>query len=343
MPDPESGTGSGQFRRREPAVAGSHRFETWNALTLTETSVAEFVPAPKSLPTFRSGSPPTGLSATRKLAPNGVRGDDGAASFKRLPDNTGPTSALAERSRRIEGHRPHSGSAVSRANFRIPSRPAGSDMLTRPAGPFMHRKLTHADGGILLPHVYRVSFVFEAVIIDEFAVENQGLCDLHGPGRGVSFGIVDRNLDFEVPVVRPPDPLDHFALLREWISAGIQPEIVAETGGLHHQRVTIPFTGRVAVPGRSGILGERPSVGEDLAVLHVALGQDEHAAGYRENSFVVIVGPDSRSVARHAMNVRVQTLLDTALLDQSRGPRLVRQRILQRGGDIDELPGDLRV
>jgi hypothetical protein len=31
---------------------------------------------------------------------------------------------------------------------------------------FMHRKLTHADGGILLPHVYRVSFVLEAIIID---------------------------------------------------------------------------------------------------------------------------------------------------------------------------------
>src|SRR5258708_3614856 len=88
--------------------------------------------------------------------------------------------------------------------------------------------LRHANGCILLPHVYRVSFVLEAVIIDEFAVQNQGLCDLHSPGRGVGFGIVDRNLDFEARVVRPPDSFGRFSLFREWISAGIQPEIVAE-------------------------------------------------------------------------------------------------------------------
>src|SRR5207248_11170080 len=62
-----------------------------------------------------------------------------------------------------------------------------------------------------------------------------------------------------------------------------------------------------------------------------------------ENSFVIIVGPDSGSSAGHAMNVRVQTLLDTSLLDQLRRPRLVRQWILQRGSDIDKLARDLRI
>src|SRR5580692_11415577 len=108
--------------------------------------------------------------------------------------------------------------------------------------------LTHAEGGgteggVLLTHVCRVPLVLEAVIIDQIAVENQWLGDLHGPGRGVGFGIVDRNLDLEGPEVRTPDPFGHFALVREWISAGIQPEIVAKTDGVHHERVTIPVAG----------------------------------------------------------------------------------------------------
>ena len=103
------------------------------------------------------------------------------------------------------------------------------------------------------------------------------------------------------------------------------------------------MAGGVPIPSWIRILRKRPSIGEDLAVLHIALGEDDHAARDLENSFVIIVRPDSWSSARHAMNVRIESLLDPAFLDQFSSPRLVRQRILQRRGDIDKLAGNLRV
>src|SRR5204862_3774824 len=116
------------------------------------------------------------------------------------------------------------------------------------------------------------------------------------------------------------------------IPAGVQPQIVAETGGFHYQGVAFPMAGRVPVPSRIRILRKRPSIGEDLAVLHIALREDDHAARELENSLVIIVGPDSWSSARHAMNVRIESLLDPAYLDQVSSPRPVRQGILQRRG-----------
>ena len=94
---------------------------------------------------------------------------------------------------------------------------------------------------ILLPHVHGVFFVFQAVVIHKFAVQYQRLVELHRPRRGIGLRIVDRDLDFEVSVVRPPDPFDCFGLLRQRFPARIQPKIVAEPAGFHHQRVAFPM------------------------------------------------------------------------------------------------------
>ena len=48
----------------------------------------------------------------------------------------------------------------------------------------IHRNLLRSR--LLRPHVRRVSFVLQAVVVNEFAVEHQGLIDLHRPRRGVS-------------------------------------------------------------------------------------------------------------------------------------------------------------
>src|SRR5580658_462338 len=103
------------------------------------------------------------------------------------------------------------------------------------------------------------------------------------------------------------------------------------------------MAGRIAVPGWIRIFRKRASIGEDLPVLHVAFGQDEHPARDHEYPLVVIVGPDARRVARHAMNVRVLPLLDGSFLYDCGGPWLVRHGSLQRRGEIDELARDLRI
>src|SRR5207237_10346379 len=117
---------------------------------------------------------------------------------------------------------------------------------------------------------------------------------------------------------------------------GIEPKIVAKSSGFHHQRVTFPMAGGVPVPGGIRVLWKRPSVCEDLPVLHIALSQDDDPAGHRENALIVVVGPDAWCIARHSMNVRVRTLRAASLLHQFRGTGLIRRRAFPKRQDTDE-------
>src|SRR5205823_11351908 len=103
------------------------------------------------------------------------------------------------------------------------------------------------------------------------------------------------------------------------------------------------MTDRVPVPGWIWILRKRPPIREDLPVLHIALGQDDHAAGNHENAFVIIICPDSWSPARHAMNVWIEPLLDASFLNQFRSPRLIRHGCLQARRDVGKLARYLRI
>jgi hypothetical protein len=47
------------------------------------------------------------------------------------------------------------------------------------------------------------SFLPQAVIVEEFAVQHQRLLELHSPWRSVGLRFVDRDLDFKTPVARP--------------------------------------------------------------------------------------------------------------------------------------------
>src|SRR6185312_10533393 len=98
------------------------------------------------------------------------------------------------------------------------------------------RQLLHADRRILRPHVREVFLVFEAVVIDQFAVENQRLIDLNGPWCFVRLRIVDRDLDFERAVIRAADSFRNLALPGQRIARCVQPKIVSETGSLDHHR-----------------------------------------------------------------------------------------------------------
>src|ERR1017187_2854548 len=80
-------------------------------------------------------------------------------------------------------------------------------------------------GGVLFAHVRGVAFVFEAVVINKLAVENQRLIDFHGPRGRIGLRIVDRDFDFERSVGRPPDLFGHFALLSQRVSGCIEPKI----------------------------------------------------------------------------------------------------------------------
>jgi hypothetical protein len=63
----------------------------------------------------------------------------------------------------------------------------------------------------------------------------------------------------------------------------LEPLVIAEADGLYHQRVPVPFSGRVAPPGRLRIGWERAAVGVDLSEKRVVLVEDREQAGDLDN------------------------------------------------------------
>ena len=64
------------------------------------------------------------------------------------------------------------------------------------------------------------------------------------------------------------------------VPGAVEPSLVVEAGGRHHQRVSLPFPDRVSHLRRIGILRQIPSIEEDGAVRAVGrLVQDHHQRG----------------------------------------------------------------
>ena len=108
----------------------------------------------------------------------------------------------------------------------------------------------------------------------DFSTSNQLFVDGLNRDFPQRLRIVDRHLDVERAVVGPAKTLGHPRLIRERASVEICPQPVAQSDRLHDQRVSLPSSGRVAIPGGLRILRQRSPVGVDLAELHVALVQD---------------------------------------------------------------------
>src|SRR5260221_14330543 len=139
------------------------------------------------------------------------------------------------------------------------------DVKTAPGLPRPEPSVKMRGGLLVLP----------ADEFDEVRVELDGLIDLHRPWPGIRFGIIDGDFDFQIAVIHAPEPLDPLCGVGQRSAVDIEPPAVPESGGLNHQRVTLPLPGRIAVPPRLRIVcRQRPSVGEDLPDAGIALVQD---------------------------------------------------------------------
>src|SRR4029077_7739930 len=132
--------------------------------------------------------------------------------------------------------------------------------------------LTH---GSLPLEEARGALVLEADFIQQLGVRNQPLIQGDRPRAGVGLRIVYGDLDFQGAVVRAPDALRDVRGTGQGAADEVQPEIVAEAGALHYQRVPLPMTYGVAVPGRLRIAGQRASVEQDLPIAGVELVQQD--------------------------------------------------------------------
>src|SRR6185436_17786793 len=81
----------------------------------------------------------------------------------------------------------------------------------------------------------------------------------------------------------------------------------------------------------------------DLAILHIAFGQDNQTLRSLNDPLVIVIGPDSGSSSRHAMDVGVLDLVRCTLFYKSSRLRLIGRASLESGGDVNKLPSDLSV
>src|ERR1035438_4991872 len=89
---------------------------------------------------------------------------------------------------------------------------------------------------LLANQVRSVPLVFQADVIQQFRIEHDGLSEVYRPRLGIRFGIVDRKIDLQRPVVHAVEPLRHLGRTGQWAAAAVEPLAVLETFGLDHQR-----------------------------------------------------------------------------------------------------------
>src|SRR5881396_2018663 len=124
-------------------------------------------------------------------------------------------------------------------------------------------------------HVLDILFVFQTYKFEQLGIGYENLVHLESPRLGVGFGILDRDLDFQVSEVHPAEPLRSLGGIRQRVAFSIQPLPVPKAGCLHDQGVAFPPPNRVTVPGSLIDRGQEPPIGEDLPEAGVVLVENQ--------------------------------------------------------------------
>src|SRR5688572_31346243 len=91
----------------------------------------------------------------------------------------------------------------------------------------------------------RESLAFSADFVDELGVCGKLLPQGDRPWPGVRLRVVHGHLDFEVTEVGPPDSLAHLGGFGDHAAVPVDPQVVAESDGVDHQRLAGPRRRRV--------------------------------------------------------------------------------------------------
>src|SRR5262249_34584430 len=92
------------------------------------------------------------------------------------------------------------------------------------------------------PKVIQIEIVL-AGVFDNLGIGHQARLFLYCPGLRINLGVIDRNLNFQVPEVRPSETLGDMQRLGSWLAGLIQPGFSVETTRVDDEGVAIPFTG----------------------------------------------------------------------------------------------------
>src|SRR2546426_5308795 len=122
----------------------------------------------------------------------------------------------------------------------------------------------------------QIAIVLVANGFHQFSVGQQ--TDLLGdrPWLGVGLGIIDRDLNFHVPKVFPPETFDHTQRFRCRLAGLIQPRFSVEASGVDDERIAVPLACRITEPRGRSILGELTAIKKDLPPKRMGLVDEDY-------------------------------------------------------------------
>ena len=125
-----------------------------------------------------------------------------------------------------------------------------------------------------------VLFVFVAEVFEDVGVGQKAWVNLMVKGLVYIWGSSKVDFDIHVSEVAAVVAFHDAQGFAVRVADHIEPGLVVEAGGFHHQGVALPFADGVAEPGRlRNFLGKRAAVGVDLAMRAVGFVQDDDQPG----------------------------------------------------------------
>src|SRR5262245_65470409 len=85
---------------------------------------------------------------------------------------------------------------------------------------------------------------------DEVGVQHESLGHLDRPRFSVSLGIIDRDFDFEDPIIDPTEFIGHFGRIGQWCSLDIEPDYVPKAAHLANHSVALSLSYVLSVRSR---------------------------------------------------------------------------------------------
>src|SRR5271169_4868425 len=160
----------------------------------------------------------------------------------------------------------------------------------------------------LMLFTYQMLKIFVVLVADVFEqvrIGQQLQRELHIPGLGISFRIVNGDQNIHISKILPPEALRYAQGVGGGTAVVIEPALIIETRGLRHEIVSLPMPDRITLPGRVRIFGKLAAIRENLAITMDRLIENDHHLLAVDNLERVgnCVGP--RDAARNAVSGRI--------------------------------------
>ena len=120
-----------------------------------------------------------------------------------------------------------------------------------------------------LPTEFALEVLEIAIVLtgafEDVAIQHQAHLFLDLPRLGINLRVVDCNLNFHVPEVRPPKTFGDVQRIRRGFARLIQPCLSVEATGVDDQGIAIPFAGGITSVGWKKVVPQFAPIEEDLA------------------------------------------------------------------------------